>query len=611
MAAYEEQEYHKPFRLKVWAKMLPFFKPYKKYFAITLGLNIFLAGVDVLTPLFQSYAIDHFIVPDTLEGIGVFAFAYISMIVMQTISVYWSVHAATTIEMCVGKDLKWAQFEHLQTLSFSYYNTTPVGYIHARVMSDTLKIAGVAAWGLVDMFWAFLYVVSVFVIMFALNAQLAMILLVIVPCIAVITVVFQNKILHWNRRVRKINSQITSAYNEGITGVKTSKSMGIEKDNEEAFFERTSDMYRSAGKAAKLNAVYIPTILLFGSAAAAFVLYRGGYMVQQDLIKLGTLSVFISYAVVIFEPIQQLARLLADLISCQANIERVMDLLEQTPDVTDRIDVIEKYGDNFRPRKESWENIKGDIVFEDVSFRYPDGKEYVLEHFNLHIPAGMNVAIAGETGAGKSTLVNLVGRFFEPTKGRILIDGVDYRERSQLWLHSQIGYVLQNPHLFSGTVRENIRYGRLDATDEEVEAAARSVSADEIVKKLKDGYDSDVGESGGRLSVGEKQLISFARAILAEPAIFVLDEATSSIDTVSEQLIQEATDKLLKGHTSFVIAHRLSTIRKADLILVVKDGKIIEQGTHAELLVGKGYYHDLYYKQFEEESARKVFAGDM
>ncbi len=484
-------------------------------------------------------------------------------------------------------------------------------FTHARVMSDTLKIAGVAAWGLVDMFWAFLYVVSVFVVMFVLNARLAAILLVIVPCIAVITVVFQNKILHWNRRVRRINSQITSAYNEGITGVKTSKTMGIESDNEEAFFERTSDMYRSAGKAAKLNAVYIPTILLFGSAAAAFVLYRGGYMVQQDLIKLGTLSVFISYAVVIFEPIQQLARLLADLISCQANIERVMDLLEQTPDVTDRPDIIEKYGDNFHPKKENWEKIQGDIVFEDVSFMYPDGKEHVLEHFNLHIPAGMNVAIVGETGAGKSTLVNLVGRFFEPTKGRILIDGVDYRERSQLWLHSQIGYVLQNPHLFSGTVRENIRYGRLDASDEEVEAAARSVSADEVVMKLKDGYDSDVGESGGRLSVGEKQLISFARAILAEPAIFVLDEATSSIDTVSEQLIQEATDKLLRGHTSFVIAHRLSTIRKADLILVVKDGKIIEQGTHKELLSEKGYYHDLYNKQFEEESARKVFAGDM
>lgn len=607
MAAYEEQEYNKPFQIKVWAKMFPFFKPYKKYFAITMGLNILLAGVDVLVPLFQSYAIDHFIVPDSIDGIWTFALAYVGVIVAQTISVYWSVHAATTIEMCVGKDLKWAQFEHLQTLSFSYYNTTPVGYIHARVMSDTLRIASMIAWGLVDMFWAFLYVVSVFVIMFVLNVRLALILLLVVPCIAVITGIFQNKILNWNRKVRRINSQITSAYNEGITGVKTSKSMVIEKDNEKAFFEKTSDMHRAASKAAKLNAVYIPTILFFGSTAAAFVLYQGGYMVQKELIQLGTLSVFISYAVIIFEPIQQLARLLAELISCQANIERVMDLLEQKPNVTDREDVIAKYGDNFYPKKENWERINGDIVFEDVSFMYPDGKEYVLEHFNLHIPAGTNVAIVGETGAGKSTLVNLAGRFFEPTKGRILIDGVDYRERSQLWLHSQIGYVLQNPHLFSGTVRENIRYGRLDATDAEIEAAAESVSADVVVKKLKDGYDSDVGESGGKLSVGEKQLISFARAILADPAIFVLDEATSSIDTATEQLIQQATQSLLKGHTSFVIAHRLSTIRNADLILVVKDGKIIERGTHQELLNQSGYYHDLYYKQFEEESAMQVF----
>ena len=269
-------------------------------------------------------------------------------------------------------------------------------------------------------------------------------------------------------------------------------------------------------------------------------------MVENEIMQLGVLSVFISYAVVIFEPIQQLARLLADLISCQANIERITDLLAQKPDVTDREDVKEKYGDNFYLKKENWEKIKGDITFEDVSFRYPDGKEYVLEHFNLHIPAGTNVAIVGETGAGKSTLVNLVGRFFEPTKGRILIDGVDYRERSQLWLHSQMGYVLQNPHLFSGTVRENIRYGRLDATEEEIRLAAERVSADEVVKKMEKGYDSDVGESGGRLSTGEKQLISFARAILSDPSIFVLDEATSSIDTVTEQLIQNATETLLK-----------------------------------------------------------------
>lgn len=609
MAAFEEQEYNKPFSFRTWAKMLPFFRPYRKYFAITMGLNILLAGIDVIVPLFQSYAIDRFITANTLSGLGIFAAVYAAVILIQTCSVYWSVRAATIIEMNVGKDLKWAQFEHLQTLSFSYYNTTPVGYIHARVMSDTLRIASMVAWGLVDMFWAFLYVISVFVIMFMLNARLALVILVIVPCIAVLTVYFQNKILHWNRKVRKINSQITSAYNEGITGVKTSKSMVIERDNEKAFFKRTDDMRQAASRSARLNAVYIPTILLFSSAAAAIVLAQGGYMVKNEIMRLGTLSVFISYAVIIFEPIQQLARLLADLISCQANIERVMDLLEQEPNVVDKKEVVEKYGDAFHPKKENWEKIRGDIVFEDVSFMYPDGKEYVLEHFNLHVPAGMNVAIVGETGAGKSTLVNLAGRFFEPTKGRILIDGVDYRERSQLWLHSQIGYVLQNPHLFSGTVRENIRYGRLDAADEEVEEAARSVSADEVVRKLEHGYDSDVGESGGRLSTGEKQLISFARAILADPSIFVLDEATSSIDTKTEQLIQQATNKLLKGHTSFIIAHRLSTIRQADLILVVKDGKIIERGTHGELLKAGGYYHDLYSKQFEEEALTRVFSG--
>jgi len=610
MAAYEEQDYNKPFSFKTWAKMLPFFKPYTKFFAITIGLNLILAGIDVLVPLFQSYAIDHFIALNTLKGLHIFALVYTAMIVTQTVSVYISVHAATTIEMNVGKDLKKAQFEHLQTLSFSYYNTTPVGYIHARVMSDTLKIAGMIAWGLVDMFWAFIYVISVFVIMFMLNWKLALIIMLIVPCIAVLTVYFQNKILHWNRRVRKVNSQITSAYNEGITGVRTSKSMVIEEDNQKNFRSITRNMHQAATKSAMLNAVYIPTILFFSSVAAAIVLARGGYMVQSQVMQLGTLSVFISYAVVIFEPIQQLARLLADLISCQASIERVMDLLEQQPNVTDTPEVEEKYGDMFHAKKENWERIEGDIVFEDVSFRYPDGKEYVLEHFNLHVPAGMNVAIVGETGAGKSTLVNLLGRFFEPTKGRILIDGKDYRERSQLWLHSQIGYVLQNPHLFSGTLYDNIRYGRLEATDEEVREAARKVSADIVAGKLEKGYESDVGESGGRLSTGEKQLISFARAILANPSIFVLDEATSSIDTQTEQLIQEATDQLLKGHTSFVIAHRLSTIRQADLILVVKDGKIIEEASHRELLRQKGYYYDLYSRQFEEESAMQILAGE-
>ena len=373
-------------------------------------------------------------------------------------------------------------------------------------------------------------------------------------------------------------------------GAKTSKTLVIEDKNTHEFSELTEEMRNASVRAAGLNALYIPLVMLASSAATAIVLARGGNLVLEHGILIGTLSAFTTYAVSIFEPIQQMARVLAN-----------MGLLDQKPNIVDTPEVIEKYGDSFHPKTENWEPIKGDIEFDDVSFRYPDGEEEVLSHFSLKIPAGTNVAIVGETGAGKSTLVNLACRFFEPTGGRILIDGKDYRERSQLWLHSRLGYVLQNPHLFSGTVMDNIRYGRLDATDEEVKQAAKAVSADTVVEHLENGYDSDVGEGGDKLSTGEKQLISFARAVLADPAIFVLDEATSSIDTQTEQLIQNATMHLLEGRTSFLIAHRLSTIRQADLILVVKDGKIVEQGKHEELLRKGGYYHDLYSKQFQEE----------
>ena len=598
---------HQSFHFKTWKKMIPFFRPYYKYFMTTISLNVLLVAVDVLVPLFQSYAIDHFIVPDTLNGIGLFTLTYIAVIVIQTISVFFSVRAAIHIEMNVGKDLKRAMFEKLQKLSFSYYNTTPVGYIHARVMSDTAKIASVLAWGLVDMFWALVYVIGVFVIMFCLNVKLAAVVLLVVPFLALVTGLFQSKMLHWNRKVRECNSEITGAYNEGITGVSTSKTLGIEGQNDTAFQETTRKMKESSMTLAKLTAIYMPIILFFSSTVTAYVLARGGYLVLEKVIALGTLSVFLSYAVGIFEPIQQLARLLSDFISCQANIERVMNLLEQEPNVVDDEKILQVYGDSIHPKKENWEKIRGEIELCHVTFCYPDGKENVLEDFSLHIKAGTKVAIVGETGAGKSTIVNLIGRFFEPTKGKILIDGKDYRERSQLWLHSQMGYVLQNPHLFSGTIRENIRYGRLDATDEEVEEAAKQVYAHEVIEKMEHGYDTYVGEGGNRLSTGEKQLISFARAILAKPSIFVLDEATSSIDTWTEQLIQKATDQLLAGHTSFMIAHRLSTIRNADLILVMKDGKVMEQGTHRDLMKKKGSYYHLYSRQFEEERMMEVF----
>lgn len=602
----EDQEYTQAFDLRIWKKMGRFIKPFRWMCIGIIAMNLFASFIDIVLPLFQRYAIDTFIEGDTLEGLGIFAAAYVCCVFLQVVSVVIFTQFSMRVEMRMNRDMKKACFAHLQNLSLSYYNVTPVGYILARVMNDIGRIASLIAWNLPDIIWALAYVLGVFVAMLILDWKLALIVMLVVPAIAILTIYFQNRILHWNRKVRKINSQITSAYNEGIMGAKTSKTLVIEEKNTREFKEVSQQMKTAGIRAARLSAIYLPLVLFFSSLATAVVLTKGGKMVLDNLLLIGTLSAFSSYAVGIFEPIQQMARNIAEIISTQANIERVMGLLEQEVQFTDREDVIEKYGDNFHPKKENWEELKGEIEFRDVSFKYPDGEEEVLSHFNLKIPAGTNVAIVGETGAGKSTLVNLACRFFEPTQGQILIDGKDYRERSQLWLHSNIGYVLQNPHLFSGTVMDNIRYGRLEATDEEVYAAAKAVSADLVVEKLDNGYRSDVGEGGDMLSTGEKQLISFARAVLADPKIFVLDEATSSIDTQTEQLIQQATEKLLKGRTSFMIAHRLSTIRQADVILVVKDGKIIEQGTHKELLQKNGYYHDLYSKQFMEESENRI-----
>ncbi|MCQ4770174.1 ABC transporter ATP-binding protein/permease [Intestinimonas massiliensis] len=604
--AYEEKEYAQSFDWRVWRGLMPFLRPYRKTIALVVVFNLLCALIDILLPLFQRYAIDHFIEEGTTEGMFGFGVAYFASILLQALFVILFTRGSMRIEMYFGRDLKRACFVHLQTLSFSYYNVTPVGYIHSRVMSDTNRIATMTAWNLFDMLWSLAYVLGVFVAMLLLNVQLALLIILVVPAIAALTWYFQNRILHWNRKVRKLNSKITGAFNEGITGAKTSKTLVIEEQNHRQFRELTEEMRASSVRAARLSAVYIPLVLFVSSAATAVVLARGGFLVGRNLLLLGTLSAFTSYAVGIFEPIQQFARNLADFISMQASMERVTGLLHEVPQVVDAPQVVEKYGDTFHPKRENWETIRGEITFEDVSFRYPDGDEEVLSHFSLHIPAGTTVAIVGETGAGKSTLVNLACRFFEPTEGRILIDGVDYRERSQLWLHSSIGYVLQSPHLFSGTVMENIRYGRLEASEQEVRRAAEAVSADTVVNKLERGYDSPVGEGGDRLSTGEKQLISFARAVLADPRIFVLDEATSSIDTETEQLIQNAIARLLEGRTSFLIAHRLSTIRHADVILVVKDGRIVEQGRHEELLRRQGYYHTLYSQQFAEEAALRL-----
>lgn len=596
----------KSVNMKIWKKLFPFLAKYKKRLIWLTFINLVCAIVDIVLPLFQKFAIDRFIVPMDTTGLAGFGVFYFFVVALQTFNVIMFSRSANRMEMYLGKDLKSAVFTHLQTLSFSYYNTTPVGYMLARVMSDTSKIGEVIAWGLIDLMWALTYIGGVIIVMFALNWKLALLVVLVVPPVVLTTKYFQKRILAVNRQVRAINSQMTGAFNEGITGARTSKTLVIEDLNDQDFQGITHKLYQKNIQSVRLNSLYVPIVLCFSSVATAIVLVQGGRMTMNNVMLIGTLSVFLSYAVDMLRPIEQAARIIGDLISTQANVERVTDILEIQPTITDTPEVIAKYGDAFSPKKENWEPIEGNIEFRHVDFHYPDSDEEILHDFNLKVKAGTTVAIVGETGAGKSTLVNLCCRFFEPTGGQILIDGVDYRQRSQLWLHSSLGYVLQTPHLLSGTVKENIRYGKLDATDEEIIAAAKIVSAHEIIESMEKGYDSDVGEGGDKLSTGEKQLISFARAVLADPRIFVLDEATSSVDTKTEQLIQDAISHLLKNRTSFLIAHRLSTIRQADIILVVRDGQIIEQGTHQELLAKKGYYHTLYRNQYAKEAQEKL-----
>ena len=581
--------------------LVPYMRPYGKLIFWMVFMAFYGSAMDAVIPLFQQYAIDHYIADSTLAGLGWFIGAYVVVILTQTASNYISAFGACKLELSVGRDLKRESFNHLQTLSFSYFNQNSVGYVHARVMSDTDRIASTLAWSMAEGVWHSAYLVCAIVMMLILNWKMALCVLVIVPIVAISSMYFQKKLVFFHRQVREKNSRITGAFNEGITGATTTKTLVVEDKMEKEFDELTADMKKVSVRAMHFRAIFISTTTLAASLALALVLWRGGIVTREGVMLIGTLTVFMNYAQGMMEPIQWLVQALSSLVNVQVNVERFTTLMETKSDVQDTPEVVEKYGDTFSPKKENWEELHGDIEFKDVTFRYPDGDENILEHFNLKVPQGTNVAIVGETGAGKSTLVNLVCRFYEPTEGQVLIDGRDARERSQLWLHSNIGYVLQTPHLFSGTVLENLRYGRENATMGEIEAAVSAVSAEGIIERLPDGYQSDVGEGGNSLSTGEKQLLSFARALLADPRIFVLDEATSSVDTVTERLIQDAIEKVMDGRTSFVIAHRLSTIRRADVILVVNAGRIVERGSHAELMAKKGVYYGLYTRQYREE----------
>lgn len=588
-----EQDYqNKKIKLSTWRTILHSANSRSRFFVRILLCGMAMGLMQLFSSLLNMHIIDHFLEQQLLEGFVWIAILVVLVQILYAFLAYGFCFGAGQLESHLTSDVREACFEKLQTMSFSYYDKMSVGYLLSRLTSDISRTMETISWSCIDVGFGLMSILAGVIGMFVVNPKLAVILICAVPPLAVVSAVFQKKILKHQRQTRRLNSMITSAFNEGITGAATTKTLVREELNFREFSDTTEKMYHASFRASMVSALYLPVASLLISMATAAVLYTGGMDIRHGLISIGELNFFMTIGNMMFEPIRTFAGIFSEFQSSQAAAERVADVLESSPEIQDTPEIVQKYGDLFTPKRENWEPISGSVDFDHVSFRY--GEEPVLTDFSLHVDAGQTIALVGETGSGKSTIVNLICRFYEPQEGRILIDGIDIRQRSQLWLHSSLGYVLQAPHLFSGTIRENIQYGRLDATEEEIRHAAALVGADTFIEKLKDGYNTQVGEGGGLLSTGQKQLISFARAILADPRIFVLDEATSSIDTESEMQIQSAIETMLSSRTSFVVAHRLSTIRNADRILVIDSGRILEQGTHLELLAKRGRYYDLY-----------------
>lgn len=608
---FEEQEFNTDtLDTSLWKRIFVLLLKHKKKLIVLFSMMFFIAGADIGFPYLNKLAIDTYVSNNgDVSGLWAYGAAYITLIFIQGLGVFIFVRQAGRIEMDFAYDVRKQAFAKLQELSFTYYDKTPQGWIMARMSGDIGRLAEILSWSLIDLFWGSALIIGTSTVMLLLNWKLALLVLFVVPILAFLSVKFQRMILEKYRETRKINSKITGAFSEGITGAKTTKTLVLEDYQTNEFKQLTSSMRSQSIRAAILSAVFMPMVMGLGAISSALLLWQGGQQVLVGSLQFGTLVLFTQYAAQFFEPLRQIARLLAEFQMAQASAERVLSLLSAEVDLKDSEDVIKTYGTILDPKPQTYEKLRGDVRFENVSFYYKP-EEPVLKDFNLSVNAGETIALVGETGSGKSTLVNLICRFYEVKSGRILIDGIDITQRSIGWLHSNLGYVLQTPHLFSGSVLENIRYGRLDASDEEVIAASKMVSAHTFIEALDEGYQSDVGEGGNRLSTGQKQLISFARAVLASPSLFILDEATSSIDTETEQLIQHAIETLMQGRTSFIIAHRLSTIVKSDRILVLRKGVIVEDGNHATLMEKKGYYYRLYTNQFNLELQNALLKED-
>lgn len=593
---WQEEEYQSRFDPRLWRRILRHARPYRWPLAGLAASGLGIAAGDVWLPRVTAAIIDGAIGGNGAEVLRRHVGQYLAVVTGMSVLVWIFIVLAGRVATGVACDLRRKGFAHLQALPFAFYDRRPVGWLMARLTSDCERLAGLLPWFCLDLFWGSSLLLGITISMIHLDQRLAFGVLALVPPVAVISWAFQKRLLGTQRQVRKINSQITASFNEAIMGVRTTRTLAREADNLGEFRRQTGAMYGHSVHNSLLSAVYLPLVITIGSIGTGLALWQGG--IRPEAVSLGTLVAFMQYAAFFYVPIQELAARFTQLQAAQASAERLQGLLDTEPEIADAPGVT---GPGPAERVSS-------VEFRGVSFAYRDGKE-VLKDFDLTVGRGETIALVGPTGAGKTTIASLLCRFYEPTAGEVRLNGQDYRTLPLEWLHRRIGVVLQQPHLFSGTIRENIRYGRLEAGDAEVEAAARLAGADRFIAGLEKGYDTEVGEGGNQLSTGQKQLVSLARAVLAGPEILVLDEATSSVDTETERLIQEGIDRLLGGRISFVIAHRLSTIRRASRILVIEEGRLAESGSHEELLRRRGRYHRLYRNQFAREVGEKLLAG--
>ena len=585
---YEEEKHKRKLSDRALIKrLLKYLLKYKQRFIITVAAVVVVSLTGLLPPYLLKVAIDNYIRNSDLAGLTFISLILVGVYLVNWVSNYQRMYQMSWMGQNMINDLRKQLFSHLQELSFSFYDRSEAGEIISRVTNDTDTLSQIFVQGVVGVISDVLILVGIVAIMLWLSIHLTLAAFSVMPPLILLMFVFQSRLRKAYRATRKKIAVVTSRFEESISGIREIQSFTREQDTMKGFRQANVENLQANVQAGKLFALLMPAVQIIGAVGTCVVLWLSGILTVSGGITLGVVVAFLLYVSKFFSPLVDLATFYNTLQSAMSAAERIFVTLDIKPEIADAPNAIEL------------SYVKGEIVFDHVTFGY-DPARPVLKDVNIHVESGKTLAIVGPTGAGKSTIAKLLSRFYETQKGTITVDGYDVQRITLNSLHKQMGVVLQEPFLFSGTIMENIKYGKLDASDDRVKRVAKIVGIHEFISSLPQGYDTDVGERGVRLSVGQRQLVSFARALLRDPPILILDEATSSVDPYTELKIKKALAFLLKNRTSLVIAHRLSTVRNADNIVVIDEGRTIEEGNHAELMKKKGMYYRLYEKQFKD-----------